>query len=55
MANGMNESWGKGYVCGKKCNGYPDPVVIDDFCGDRDSFLRGMCSAGFHEEVRHNG
>lgn len=51
----MNESWVKGYVCGKKCKGTPYPVVIDDFVGDRDSFLRGLRFAGFHGEVRFNG
>ena len=55
MAKEMSESWVKGYVCGKKINGHVYPVVIDDFSGDRDDFLRGLRFAGFRGEVRFDG
>lgn len=46
-----SESWCKGYAVGKKISGLY-PVVIDDFSGDRDEFMRGLRFAGYHGEVR---
>ena len=52
MHKEKSESWVKGYAIGKKIKDSVYPVVIDDFIGDRDDFLRGMAFAGFHGEVR---
>ena len=55
MAKEMSESWVKGYAIGKKIKNSVYPVVIDDFSGDRDDFLRGLRFAGFRGEVRFSG
>lgn len=48
----ISEDWVKGYTIGKKIDGSQYPVVVYDFNGNRDAFLRGMAFAGFHGEVQ---